>query len=129
MATASDFVRAATSGRGAPPLPDVEDDPWVGLVLGRGWDGDVSEPGGPLGWAPLLYVTHSCFAPVELCASLLARGADPGAFFENEYGQMSALYGAAGVVHSPEMTRLLLEAGADPNDGESVYHSVEASGP
>jgi ankyrin repeat protein len=39
---------------------------------------------------------------------------------------MSALNGAAGVVHDPELTRVLLEAGADPNDGESVYHSLEA---
>jgi ankyrin repeat protein len=133
MAASSEaFLRAATSGRCALArrlLDAVDDDPWVGLVLGRGWDGDVSAPGGPLGWAPLLYVTHSCFAPVELCASLLARGADPNACFKNEYGAMSALYGAAGVVHSPGMTRLLLEAGADPNDGESVYHSVEAGDP
>jgi ankyrin repeat protein len=132
MATASDeFLRVATSGRcaAARRLLAVETDPWVGLVLGHGWDGDVSAPGGPLGWTPLLYVTHSCFAPVELAASLLARGADPNAYFENEYGRMSALYGAAGVVHSPAMTRLLLEAGANPNDGESVYHSVEAEDP
>ena len=79
---------------------------WVGLVLGRGWDGgDVNAPGGPLGWAPLLYATQSCFASVELVRSLLARGADPVASFENEYGSMSALYGAAGVVHSAEITR------------------------
>lgn len=38
---------------------------------------------------------------------------------------MSALYGAAGVAHDPELTRILLGAGADPNDGESVYHSTE----
>ena len=25
----------------------------------------------------------------------------------------------------PTLTRLLLEAGADPNDGESLYHSLE----
>ncbi len=35
------------------------------------------------------------------------------------------LYGAAGVAHHPEMTRLLLERGADPNDGEVAYHSPE----
>jgi ankyrin repeat protein len=38
---------------------------------------------------------------------------------------LSALYGAAGVNHDPELTKLLLEAGADPNDGESLYHSLE----
>src|SRR3954469_12487791 len=134
MATASEeFLRAATSGRCSAARRLLNDeiaaDPWAGLVLGRGWDGDVSAPGGPLGWAPLLYVTHSCFAPVELAAELLARGADPNAFFENEYGQMSALYGGAGVVHSPELPRLLLEAGANPDDGESVYHSIEAEDP
>ena len=56
-------------------------------------------------------------------------GADPNATFTNEYGEMSTLYGAAGVVHDPEVTRVLLEAGADPSDGESVYHSVEAEDP
>src|SRR5829696_4673570 len=39
------------------------------------------------------------------------------------------LYGAAGVVHDPELTRALLEAGASPDDGESVYHATEAAEP
>jgi hypothetical protein len=43
-----------------------------------------------------------------------------------EYGAMSVLYGAAGVAHDPATTRLLLDRGADPDDGESVYHAVEA---
>ncbi len=60
-----------------------------------------------------------------LARELLERGADPNATFTNEYGEMSALYGAAGVVHDPELTRILLEAGANPDDGESLYHSVE----
>jgi ankyrin repeat protein len=127
------FVRAATSGhceRARRLLSDeIAADPWARLVLGGGWEGDASEPGGPLGWAPLLYATHSCFPSPELVADLLSRGADPNATFSNEYGEMPALYGAAGVVHSPEITRLLLEAGADPDDGESVYHAVEASDP
>jgi ankyrin repeat protein len=126
------FVRAATGGRRqrAEALlaarPELESDPWVRLVLGRGWDGDPNRPGGPLGWAPLLYVCHSVFASAALARDLLGRGADPNATFSNEHGEMSALYGAAGVVHDPELTRVLLEGGANPDDGESLYHSVEA---
>jgi ankyrin repeat protein len=134
-ASAEELLRAATSRRRdradrlLASRPELERDPWVALALGRSWDGDPNEPGGPLGWAPVLYLSHSAYAPAGLLRELLERGADPNAFFVNEYGPMSALYGAAGVVHDPEMTRLLLEAGADPNDGESVYHSVEAESP
>jgi ankyrin repeat protein len=134
-ANVESFTRAATEGRCErarrllDARPEIADDPWAGLVLGRGWDGDPVTPGGPLGWAPLLYVTHSCFASVELARELLQRGADPNVTFTNEFGEMSAVYGAAGVVHNPELTRLLLEAGADPNDNESVYHSCEAEDP
>ena len=42
---------------------------------------------------------------------------------------MPALYGAAGVIHNPELTRVLLEAGANADDGESPYHSTEAPDP
>ncbi|MBA3412189.1 MAG: ankyrin repeat domain-containing protein [Actinobacteria bacterium] len=130
------FVLAATSGRrerAARMLaarPELERDRWAALVLGRGWDGDASEVGGPREWAPLHYVCHSCFANVELARELLRRGADPNAYFANEYGPMSTLYGAAGVIHDPELTRVLLETGADPNAepqfGDALYHSVEA---
>jgi len=125
------FVRAATSGRRAraDALWRPTDDPWARLVHGDGWDGDANEPGGPLGWAPLLYVTHSVYASVALARDLLARGADPNATFTNAYGEMSALYGAAGRAHDPDLTRLLLEAGANPDDGESVYHATEAVSP
>jgi ankyrin repeat protein len=126
------FVRAAVGQRRAraeallAARPELAEDPWVALTLGRAWEGDANKPGGPLGWAPLLYVCHSCFASAALAQELTARGADPNGFFVNEYGRMSALYGAAGVVHDPALTRVLLEAGADPNDGESVYHATES---
>jgi ankyrin repeat protein len=132
---AEEFIRAASGGRRSRAAallearPEIASDKWVRLVRGMGWEGDVSEPGGPLGWAPLLYVCHSVFASPSLARSLLERGADPNATFTNEYGEMSALYGAAGVVHDPELTRVLLEAGANPDDGESVYHATEAPSP
>ncbi len=133
--SARDFVVAATEQRRASAeamlaaSPELERDPWAALVLGRGWSGDPVEPGGPRGWAPLLYVTHSCFASSELARDLLDRGADPNSFFTNEYGRMSALYGAAGRVHDAELARLLLERGANPDDGESLYHATEAPSP
>jgi ankyrin repeat protein len=129
------FVETATSERRqrADALltarPELERDPWVRLVLGRGWDGDPNRSGGPRGWAPLLYVCHSVYASAELARELLQRGADPNTTFTNEYGEMSALYGAAGVGHDPELTRVLLEAGADPDDNESLYHATEAQSP
>src|SRR4051794_26750655 len=134
-ASADAFVVAATDHRRTradamlAARPEIERDPWARLVLGRGWDGDPNEPGGPRGWAPLLYVCHSVFPSASLARDLLARGADPDAFFVNDYGRMSALYGAAGLVHDPALTRVLLEAGANPDDGESLYHSTESPSP
>jgi ankyrin repeat protein len=66
---------------------------------------------------------------LRAAAALLDAGADPNTGFwtpppypERE----TALYGAAGVAHHEAMTRLLLARGADPNDGEAVYHSPES---
>ena len=95
--------------------------------------------GGPYGWDAL---THLCFSRylrldrarsdgfVRAAESLLDAGASPNTgFHEGEHQPKpefeSALYGAAGVAHHPELTRLLLGRGADPNDGETEYHSPE----
>ncbi|MGZ8647233.1 MAG: hypothetical protein ACXW08_01120 [Solirubrobacteraceae bacterium] len=57
---------------------------------------------------------------------LLDRRADVNEVHHNDYGAMSVLYGAAGEAHDLDTTRLLLDRGANPDDGESVYHAVEA---
>ena len=112
-----EFVKAATSGRRA--RADALYDRG-GPIRGRGWsrakgwEGDANAPGGPNGWAPLLYVTHSVYANVDLARDLLARGADPNVTFSNEYGEMSALYGAAGVVHDPAADARAARGGREP---------------
>ena len=95
----------------------------------------ASRPAGAREWLPLLYVTHSAFLGGERtdglldCArALLDAGADPDSSWQHpEFGALGALYGAAGVAHEPRMTALLLEAGANPDDDESVYHATETS--
>src|SRR5262249_24020907 len=114
------FVTAATSGHcdrahRLQARPESSRDRWAQGGLGGGWDGERNEVGGPRGWRPLHYVCHSCFASARLARQLLERGADPNAYFANEYGPMSVLFGAARVRHVPELTAVLLEHGADPN--------------
>lgn len=65
---------------------------------------------------------------IRAAAALLDAGADPNTGFwsKDEHHEFeTALYGAAGVAHHPELTRLLLERGADPNDNETFYHTPE----
>lgn len=103
----------------------------------------IDKPGGPLALPPLIAVTHSSLIRlpafrerlVKAAAMLLDAGADPNRSVPSRWGAtveaasaetpLSALYGAAGQNRDPELTRLLLERGADPNDGESLYHSLE----
>jgi ankyrin repeat protein/GNAT superfamily N-acetyltransferase len=97
--------------------------------------GAATRPAGAREWLPLLYATHSAFLGgersdglVDCARALLDAGADPDSTWQHpEFGALSALYGAAGVAHEPRMTALLLEAGANPDDGESVYHATETS--
>jgi ankyrin repeat protein/GNAT superfamily N-acetyltransferase len=92
---------------------------------------------GTRGWEPLLYVAYSAFLGGErtdgllACArALLDAGADPNAAWEDdEYERMTALHGAAGVAHEPRMTALLLQAGADPDDGRSLRIAAGAEDP
>ena len=99
----------------------------------------ATEKAGPRGWDAL---THLCFSRylrldrarsegfVKSATALLDAGANPNTgWFENNHqpkpGWESALYGAAGVAHHAELTRLLLARGGDPNDEETPYHAPE----
>lgn len=95
--------------------------------------------GGPYGWDAL---THLCFSRylrldrarsdgfVAAARGLLDAGASANTgWMEKDHEPRpeweSAIYGAAGVAQHPGVTRLLLERGADPNDGETPYHVPE----
>jgi ankyrin repeat protein len=95
--------------------------------------------GGPRGWDAL---THLCFSRylrldrarsagfVRAAAALLDAGASANTGWYEANHQPSpewesVLYGAAGVARHAELTRLLLERGADPNDEETPYHAPE----
>lgn len=104
--------------------------------------GNATAKGGSLGWDALTYLCFSKYlrfnnedrarsdAFLRAAKALLDAGASANTgFYEMNHQPKpeweSALYGAAGVAHHAELTRLLLERGADPNDGEVPYHSPE----
>ncbi len=100
----------------------------------------ATAPGGPRGWAPLVYLCFSRYLKLDTArgdaftraaAALLEAGADAnGGFFDSSYSHRPewecVLYGAAGVAHHEGVARLLLAHGADANDGEVTYHAGES---
>jgi ankyrin repeat protein len=95
--------------------------------------------GGPYEWDLL---THLCFSRYlqhreELsdaflaCARLLLENGATATtgFFEHTHALRpefeSVLYGACGIAHNPDLTQLLVDHGADVNDGEVPYHAPE----
>ena len=133
-----------------PDLPRT--DPWIACAVGdvaairRQLAADpawMDRPGGRLGLTPLVAATHSGLLQLDshgagirdVVAMLLRAGADPNRAVTRQWTataganpqewKASPLHGAAGVNFDPDLTRLLLAAGADPNDNESLYHSLD----
>ncbi len=110
---------------------------WTAAALGKEeayeWNRYAKESGGPRGWPVLLYVCFGrCGGGDEVRARiaqvLLENGADANAYWIHRdwpESPLPALYGATGVNDYPRLARVLLEAGANPNDGESRYHAAE----
>lgn len=88
---------------------------------------------GDTGWTPLdclaaspmfaIDDTHRA-ASVAIGRRLLDLGADANTFTPLDGGKLSVLYRASEQGNSG-LVRLLLERGAQPNDGESAYHAAE----
>ncbi len=99
----------------------------------------ASARGGPYDWDPITYLCFSRYLRLDHARSagfvrtaqaLLDSGASANTcWFEKSHQPEpefeSAIYGASGVARHPELTRLLLDRGADPNDGETPYHAPE----
>jgi ankyrin repeat protein len=143
-AAVSDWSRADAILTKNPKIADAGF--YVGLVLGDWKQVEqtltetpslASAKSGPRNCEPLVYACFSRYANskservhdlTETARVLLRHGADPNAFFVPEDlpdNPLSCLYGATGLNHNSALAQALLEAGANPNDSESLYHSTE----
>ncbi|SDS42667.1 ankyrin repeat domain-containing protein [Actinopolymorpha singaporensis] len=95
----------------------------------------VDQGGGPYGWPPIMYLTYARLdvgSPVEAAEALLTAGADPnaGRLWQGMTSAFTALTGAFGGgeqgqpphPQATSLARLLLGAGADPNDNQALYN-------
>jgi ankyrin repeat protein len=110
--------------------------------------GAARRDGGPHGWVPLMYLAYARHDPdvaeadvLDTARALLAAGADPNAGYL-WYGLPSPFTVLTGVLGEGELgpqrqpphphwrafARLLLEAGADPNDNQGLYNRMFVRG-
>ena len=126
---ASDFFLAAALG----DVATVESM----LAAEPAW---ASRVGGPRQTPAITYAAFARFSLVDgsyparqqqVVSLLLSHGADSNAFAREELrgkdsaGRLSALYGCCRYPGNPAIAKLLLDAGASTDDGESLYHASE----
>lgn len=124
-----DFALACATGELGVVRQRLDDDP-----------GLVTRELGPRGWQPLVYVAYSVLSKrhderaariTEVGALLLERGASPNSGYTAQLAgdpkahRFPVLYACIHVSDNLSLAERLLEAGADPNDDQSLYHAVE----
>ena len=120
---------ALLQGRPGPRPPALR------LLLGEAADVVHDQPLAPWNVVPIALVAFSSLAALGFEDALLARldallaaGADPNTTLTDPDAPdqpLPVLYGAVARARSAAMVQRLLQAGADPNDNESLYHAVE----
>jgi ankyrin repeat protein len=131
-AIAGDVWAAAAAGLSAEVHAALVGDPGLARVAG-----------GPYGWTPLCYLAYSRVVPgdaTEAARALLDAGADPdeGHLWNAQPYPFTILTGLFGDgeqgtkrqpphPHAGAIARLVLAAGADPNDSQTLYNRQFAS--
>lgn len=123
--------------------PHIADDPYVAAAradadrVGR----SATVLGGPQHWVPLMhlaYARHDAGVPRDAVLTtarmLLDRGADPNAGYlfqglPTPFTVLTGVFGGGERDQSPHphalaLAALLLEAGAEPNDGQALYNRM-----
>ncbi|GIH10579.1 hypothetical protein Rhe02_86460 [Rhizocola hellebori] len=138
LAEHRDLTKANIWAAAAAARPDD-----VGRLLAQE-PGRAVQAGGPLRWRPLFYLVYSRFDPdvpaenvLTVARQLLDAGADAneGYLFDAQPTPFTLLtgvfgHGELGKQRQPchrdwaALARLLLEAGADPNDSQTLYNRI-----
>ena len=87
--------------------------------------------GGPRKWPPIVYTCLSRFIAdreqsiLDIVRLLLDLGADPNTSWLDGDWRLPILYGACGQLNNVPLASMLIDAGANVDDNESLYHSTE----
>lgn len=87
--------------------------------------------GGPRGWLPIHYICYTSVGSeglADIARRLISLGADPNTKFPwlHHGVRRPVLWGASRIAQSLPLVTVLLEAGADPNDGVTLPMAASA---